>query len=169
MSEISGRLENAEDSICHPLLLVGIFAELERTRQISLVIKGLEGLLKTVSSLSRHGTEWEDIAGDGDDAIDPWLLIHYLKNGLENWKEQLKKMVAHVEELSDIADPDFGQATDDNNDPVKAAENAYRDKIRKTGKRIGERLAEIVCNYDEKIRECTMIMDGMTLATQLVS
>lgn len=172
MREISGRMANAEDSLSHPLILVGIFAEIERKRQISLVIKGLEALLRTVASLSVRGAEWTNVAPREDEAehaIDPWLEIHYLKNGLENWKEQLRKMVMHADELAGDRDPDYGLMMVDQSDPRSVHEREYREMVRKAGKRINERLQEIICDYDEKIRECVMIMDGMTLATQLVS
>lgn len=163
MEEISGRLGSAEDSLCHPLLLVGVFCEIERKRQIRLVTRGLEDLLKTVSSLSRHGTQWETIEPGEDEsrhAIDPWLEIHYLKNGLDNWKEQLMKMVDHAEELSTRWNVQPGL--------VHGHDGEFNFKARDSGVRIQERLREIICDYDEKIRECEMIMEGMTLATSLV-
>lgn len=157
MTEISGRLGNADGTLRHPLLLVGIFAEIERKRHLRLVKNGLEDLLKTVSSLSRHGAEWKTIAPQEDEsrhAIDPWLEIHYIKNGLENWRNQLLKMIEHVDELPTRSD--LYPSID------------FTEKAEEPDVRIQERLREIVCDYDEKIRECEMIMEGMTLATSLV-
>jgi hypothetical protein len=36
------------------------------------------------------------------------------------------------------------------------------------GRRIKKRLREILSDYDQKIHECTMVLDGMSLSTQLV-
>ena len=38
-----------------------------------------------------------------------------------------------------------------------------------SGRRIRQRLLDIQAEYDDKIRECRMIIDGMVLAAQLVS
>jgi hypothetical protein len=41
-------------------------------------------------------------------------------------------------------------------------------EMRRVGAKIKHRLVAILDNYDEKIRDCTMRMDGMTMATQWV-
>lgn len=92
-----------------------------------------------------------------------WLQISRLRNGLGNWQCQLRNMIDHVEELGSTEfacdKPSSGEAT---------RSNANVQQFHEAGTRIRKRLQELVDEYDEYIRECTHIMDGMTLATQLV-
>lgn len=158
MDEIYRRVSKATAAtLYHPMLLVGVFAELERKRQLESVRKQLELLVTRVSALGRHDADWG--AGGGhealiSDAIDPWLKVNYLKNGLEDWTEQMDKMVAHVRELG-------------SEDSPQPPDIGHREMIREEGLRIEDRLQEIMGDYRQKIRECTMISDGMTLATEL--
>ncbi|KAI1737669.1 hypothetical protein F4680DRAFT_427568 [Xylaria scruposa] len=160
---ILARLHNSEDAACHPLLLIGIFTELERKRQLNLVQDGLDALHDAILNLSMPAGESGNVEGDGElsttHAIDSWLNIHHLKNSLECWKEQLAKIAAHVDELSETW---FNLVPSDSDD-----ERTEKCQVREVGKRIKERILEIVCDYDGKIRECVMIMEGMNLATQM--
>ncbi|KAH6971520.1 hypothetical protein BKA56DRAFT_528243 [Ilyonectria sp. MPI-CAGE-AT-0026] len=85
-----------------------------------------------------------------------WLQISHLRNGLGNWQCQLRNMMDHVEEL---------ETTEFASD--KPSNYANVQQFREVGVRIRERLQELVDEYDEYIRECTIIMEGLTLATQL--
>ncbi|KAI1150663.1 hypothetical protein F4825DRAFT_393166 [Nemania diffusa] len=159
---VLARLRNSEDAACHPLLLIGIFTELERKRQIDLVKNGFDTLHNTIINLGRPASGNEEILGEEPsitNAIDPWLEIHHLKNALESWKEQLAKIVAHIDELSETW---FSSVPSDSED-----EKSKRCRVREVGERIKERVVEIVCDYDARIRECVMIMEGMNIATQL--
>jgi hypothetical protein len=91
-----------------------------------------------------------------------WVKISHLKNGLANWKTQLLKMLDHIQELEDT---NFGMGAAI---PTKAWNNK-QDGLKECGKRIEERLRDLVDEYDNFIRECDHIMAGMSLATQLVN
>ncbi|KAL3290707.1 Protein kinase [Colletotrichum asianum] len=176
-NEIAGRIRSSEDAICHPLLLPGIFAELERRRHLKMVRNASDTLMETVTGLNnnhrlasnlsrapKHGvnsTPWQDSeqAPGTDREVDPWLDIVHMKNGLENWKEQLAKMVAHADELNTTK---FSH--DVSQDPTT---QAFHSLMRDNGRRIKERLQDIIHEYDEKIRDCNRNLDGMTLANQV--
>lgn len=100
-------------------------------------------------------------AEDDESCAMLWIKISHLKNGLENWKIQLLKMLEHVQELEDT---DFG--IDDRN---LMALRGRRDALVECGKRIGGRLRDLIDEYDNFIRECDHIMAGMSLAMQLVN
>lgn len=153
MEKVKWRLRNAEQNVCHPLLLVGIFAELERARQLALVNRNFDKLLDIASRLSQN----EKVI---DTSIDPWLDIYYLKIALQSWKKQLQKVVDHVEELSAM----WCERTGHNEE----TSGTFQSKAQDAGIRIKERLLEIMDDYDEKISECEMITEGMTLANSLV-
>ncbi|KXH50739.1 hypothetical protein CSIM01_01588 [Colletotrichum simmondsii] len=88
-----------------------------------------------------------------------WQQISRLRIGLSNWRRQLLKMIAHVEDLNRVEfapQCDFPRYTE-----------SQRLQFFQAGERIRDRLQELVDEYDEYIRECTHIMDGFSLATQL--
>ncbi|KEZ39565.1 hypothetical protein SAPIO_CDS9467 [Scedosporium apiospermum] len=89
-----------------------------------------------------------------------WDKTNFLKIGLEDWKTQMLKMIAHVDELQDTK---FGLDTSATSPELDAKLGA----LQETGSRIKERLGELVDEYDEYIRKCSYIIDGMKLATQL--
>ncbi|KAL6859302.1 hypothetical protein J3F83DRAFT_749672 [Trichoderma novae-zelandiae] len=89
-----------------------------------------------------------------------WIKISHLKNGLENWKTQLRKMVEHTKELEKT---NFGMDCDAQTE----AWTWRRDALKECGKRLRERLQDLMDEYDDFVRECDHIMAGMTLATQL--
>lgn len=91
-----------------------------------------------------------------------WIKISHLKNGLENWKTQLLKMIDHTQELEDT---NFGMGAD----IPSEAWNIKREGLKECSNRIQERLRDLVDEYDNFIRECDHIMAGMSLATQLVN
>ncbi|ROV92902.1 hypothetical protein VSDG_06365 [Cytospora chrysosperma] len=112
-----------------------------------------------------------------------WLKVSYLKRGMESWRQQLEKMITHCEELtrsdlhvSDRAFDDSGKSTPVNavlSIDVSAKTNeadGQSDELRDleySETRIHRRLMELKCEYDEKIRNCSTIVEGMTLAAQL--
>ncbi|KAL7919500.1 hypothetical protein ACQKWADRAFT_322988 [Trichoderma austrokoningii] len=98
-------------------------------------------------------------AEDDESCAMLWIKISHLKNGLENWKTQLLKMLDHIQELEDA---DFGIEC-----ISTMALRRQRDVLIECGKRIGERLRDLIDEYDNFIRECDHIMAGMSLAMQL--
>ncbi|KAK6452079.1 hypothetical protein FP744_10008330 [Trichoderma asperellum] len=100
-------------------------------------------------------------AEDDESCAMLWIKISHLKNGLENWKTQLLKMLDHIQELEDT---NFGIECVNTTDL-----RIRRDALIECGKRIGERLRDLIDEYDNFIRECDHIMAGMSLAMQLVN
>ncbi|KAK4060844.1 uncharacterized protein Triagg1_10536 [Trichoderma aggressivum f. europaeum] len=90
-----------------------------------------------------------------------WIKISYLKNGMESWKTQLRKMINHVQELEAA---DFGM---NRNIPTEVWDKR-RDELKECGHRIRERLRDLVDEYDHFIRECDHVTAGMSLASQMV-
>ncbi|KAL6823327.1 hypothetical protein V8C40DRAFT_247851 [Trichoderma camerunense] len=111
-------------------------------------------------TLKSESTEEHEDEDEEETCAMLWIKISHLKNGMESWKTQLRKMLDHLQELEDT---DFGM---NRNIPTKVWRNR-RDGLKECGKRIRERLSDLVDEYDEFIRECDHIMAGMSLATQL--
>ncbi|EMT60861.1 hypothetical protein FOC4_g10012146 [Fusarium odoratissimum] len=91
---------------------------------------------------------------------EPTVNISFLRIGLQNLRTQLRKMIDHVDQLHDT-DLDL---------PVAARVPNSQTRLhilQDVGVRLKTRLQDLVDEYDEYIRQCTHIMDGLTLVTQL--
>lgn len=147
---------------------MGILAEIERERHIELVRSRIFHLLKRVYAMNNTAQISATSTLDRDNySVDLWIKMNQLRTGLENWKVQMLKIISHIDEFEDLFlnNQNCGLGSEKKDDEIYA----WKPLSKQSGRRIKKRLQEIVCEYDEKIRECTMVMDGMTLATQLVS
>lgn len=172
----------------HPLTLPTILADIERGRLFEKVDQLVKKLIKKavhissapgtlVSSTNAGGIKPE---GSGqpnvttespEELMKLWLRVNGLRRGLEAWKTELQKMLSHCRELT-FEKPAAALFEDLDGSTVTCDEKLEQDEItdlEESGVRIGQRLQELIGEYDERIRECTMIIDGMALATQLVS
>ncbi|ROV89600.1 hypothetical protein VMCG_09923 [Cytospora schulzeri] len=163
------RLPVCDFMVYHPLTLPTMFAEAVNMSMISGHINSAD------PARSARATNDPDL-------MRLWLKVSYLKRGMEAWRQQLENMITHCEELtrdrfrvSDTFDDSAGSTpvntilsinvsaksgdTDRQFDELKDLEDS--------GRRIHQRLVVLKCEYDEKIRNCDTIVEGMTLAAQL--
>lgn len=151
-----------------------MFADIERERLFLKVNPLVTKLVEKALSISKapspsstqHKTSRSDSSGSQESAKTPedlmqlWLSVSALRRGLETGRAQLQKMVTYCRGLSpeDARGPG-GDAARREEELIDLAES---------GERIEQRLGELIGEYDEKIRECATVIDGMVLATQLV-
>ncbi|KAL8404455.1 hypothetical protein RB594_009345 [Gaeumannomyces avenae] len=182
---ITGLLSNSEATVVHPMLLVGFLAEVELRRHQDIVRQAVEYLLDTVTKVSSgEGLNYQMLtpeSGEEDNhAIKPWLDMHVIKIKLESWQRELEKMVDHVKELSDMVyrarevpkmgelNPVTLQPHDDKQLVAFRAEEERRGNVRAVGRRIEERLRDIINQYHEMIGESMLTMEGPNLITQVI-
>ncbi|KAK0724959.1 hypothetical protein B0H67DRAFT_569202 [Lasiosphaeris hirsuta] len=164
--EIAGRIDNAEDSWNHPLLIMGIIAEIEKERHFELVKKRVFRLLQRVRAVSNSAriSSTSEMTKENY-SVDLWIEVSQLRSALEAWKAQLIKMLEHIGELERelwvVSENRLADSTS------TLTPNLRQLIAKETGRRMQRRLKEILCEYDQKIRECTMVIDGMALSTQL--
>lgn len=126
-----------------------------------------------------------DAEDEPDAYVKQWLQISWLRNGLQNWKQELDKMIAHSDALREMklcySNPgkDASDSTDTTPINTSFADDAFQvetqdysslDKVRKledAGRRIHQRLLELRGEYDEHIRACATVIEGMALAARL--
>jgi hypothetical protein len=175
--QVLNRIAGIEALAFHPLLLPGIFAELERTRMVDVVEATIDEIEGAIFELDNHhgsqGTSSEDpeyghVGGVGYVRRTVWLNTTFLRNRLQIWKLQLIKMVAHVDELSET---DRGSSSElfyvhSGDGHEQGLARANDDAMRQTGMMIKDRLKTLIEEFEEKIEECSMRVDGMTIATQ---
>ncbi|KAI1136863.1 hypothetical protein F5Y05DRAFT_405000 [Hypoxylon sp. FL0543] len=95
---------------------------------------------------------------DRDTVLD-WLELNHIRGGLRTWQTQLKSLVQHLPKLERIR---YGPAGENGHDEISEI-------MKNQGVRIKERLAQIINKYDEKVRDCSTVIDGMTFATQMIA
>ncbi|KAI0380673.1 hypothetical protein F5Y04DRAFT_271355 [Hypomontagnella monticulosa] len=199
--DVMKRLSTAGMAASYPLLLPGIFAELERDRHIKIVEDYMDDIEEKIFELDylpsieqqMHGPEGES---RNRNKRSQWLDTTYLRNGLITWNQQLAKMAKHTDELDATAFKPWTQQSSryEKREAPRARESkyperetpnreeerewrgdeiynlnkdeAYKGEMRKVGAKVNDRLQNIVEEYEDKIRECTMRIDGMVMATQ---
>lgn len=171
------RLKGAISEAGHPLLMPGIFVEIERTRHLRVIEKSVCAIEKRITSLAYSLDEMEAIVSsqrdrDNQEKRDQWLDTTFLRNHLLSWNLQLRTMASHVNELVDGHLPlQIGHHPSKDS---RSQCNVYDDggpspaHLKRVSIKVGKRLGEIINEYDDKIRDCTMRVDGMAMATQWV-
>jgi hypothetical protein len=217
--EIIRRLSLATAEAAYPLLLPGIFAELERTRHVHVVEAMIDEIETKIFELDFDADETERTQVLGaqkrkQEKRTAYLDTAYLRNGLIGWSAQLSKMVQHVGDLeinqfaekgipevitsdsktrnvfensniglemisikrqdSDtLKDHDMLETANDLSSwdaalKHKSQPEKTKNQMRRAGRKIKDRLEAIIDEYEEKIRDCTMRVEGMAMATQWV-
>ncbi|KAI3540385.1 hypothetical protein CSPX01_08297 [Colletotrichum filicis] len=164
--EIIDRLYCSSSALSHPFLLPGIFTELERERQLKRLVEDTQGELEKATYYlgSDEGSESDQAATQP--IIDLWLNTTELRNGLFNWKTQVEEMLLHIEGMaesystSNVMDGRSAFACADTKADLKRKQAKVNSMIR-------NRLRSIINEYEDTIRDCTMRLDGMSMATQL--
>lgn len=191
--DILRRLSFATVEAAHPLLLPGIFAELERNRHVPLVEATIDDLETRIFQLDFHSSDMERVPDSeakkqNQAKRSAWLDTTYLRNGLVSWSTQLAKLGQHANELKEtvfcftvLAEDPFnggyiqkGEMPELQHDQqcnsfrVQQEDPEVKKRLRQVGDKIHGRIQAIIDEYDDKIRDCTMRVEGMAMATQWV-
>ncbi|KAI1184742.1 hypothetical protein F5B17DRAFT_442397 [Nemania serpens] len=186
--DIINRLVLAREDASHPLLLPGIIVETERRRHVKIVDDIVDEVEARIFQLEvRPDAEYsmttfqmEELHREKRSA---WLNITYVRNCLLSWRKQLENLILQVDELDrsflsrSKGHALFGESskptelakalttyleTDDSDLWQKQFGNSYLT----TAYKIKSRVRAIIEEYDDKIRDCAIRIDGMAMATQ---
>ncbi|KAJ0108555.1 hypothetical protein J7T55_002159 [Diaporthe amygdali] len=188
--QVVDHMSTCDYSSYHPLTLLTLFAEIERGRHFNLANPMVRKLMQRARNIATAhpppayigASQPSGVIQEPEDYMQLWFEISCLKNGLQSWRQELQKMVSHCEDLTrakfhiskrppestestpvnTILSVDVFDSGDAGDTPVNEVED-----LTLSGRRIRQRLLEIQGEYDEKIRECGMIIEGMVLAAQL--
>ncbi|KPM37027.1 hypothetical protein AK830_g9517 [Neonectria ditissima] len=218
------RLNLATSEAIHPLLIPGIFTELERVRHIEVVETTVDELETRILELDPKSMG-DEVMSAADKAErdqakrNAWLDTTYLRNQLISWNTHLEKLRHHVEDLNQTVFSPPSQMkvhTSDVTESIKTSSPDPEDRVprssgheemsqfdeksaldassetstaedcqqheppmeilntesvgmmRQIGNKIQDRVQDIIGEYEEMIRDCTMRVDGMSMATQWV-
>ncbi|RXG41518.1 hypothetical protein VDGE_30810 [Verticillium dahliae] len=154
------RLRLVGSDATHPLIPFGIMAEIERSRHIKLVEDSIDGLETNIDQLSeRIETRGETSQEEVD------------RRSRDRKENQLKHMTRHARLLQSAPTINTPQTatTKENGHGLQDTQhngNLERRTLEASSTRISDRLEAIVEEYDEKIRDSAMRLDGMAMATQ---
>ncbi|KAI0188201.1 hypothetical protein EV127DRAFT_513225 [Xylaria flabelliformis] len=165
---IISRLSNSDIPEFHPMVLVVLFAELERDRLDRLVRNKISHLITQIirttenKNYTLNDRNSSSLSPSLATSIKDWLEMGELRNGLQAFKRKMQDMIAHADELQILFDPEndkFCIASDLDPEVLRG--------LRDAGSRIRERLKHLVDEFDEHITKCATIIDGVGLASQL--
>ncbi|KAL6922859.1 hypothetical protein FSST1_000133 [Fusarium sambucinum] len=114
----------------------------------------------TTSQNVNYRKPWMEDKDAPEPAVILWQNTSFLSNGLLNWQTQLRKMLQEVQNLEDT---NFGITTIDDTEQFQPKLTNLKD----VGYRIKTRIQDLIDEYDEHIRQCNHITEGLRIATQL--
>ncbi|KAI1363888.1 hypothetical protein F5Y08DRAFT_308363 [Xylaria arbuscula] len=168
--DISRRLLGSDLSSLHPMVLVVLFAELERDRLDKLVRKRINRLVQQIVGISENN----DCVLNADHkslpplnlslttSIRDWLEMRELCNGIQAFKRKMCDMTEHINEFQKLLNP--------KRDKHGFARSLHPDTLNSlevTGRKMKERLKHLIDEFDEHIRKCADIVDIVKIASQL--
>ncbi|KAJ4328351.1 hypothetical protein N0V84_001222 [Fusarium piperis] len=160
---LAARLTGTDHPVFHPMLLPTLLADMERERQVGLLRKSSVKMDQlTVDLTINKGVEGPDAASQlnqSKEIVELWQDMSYLKNGLQNWQRQLQNMSIHL-----------GQSFNTmSQDPARYDAHVQEslENLEVPGIRIQKRLDELIDEYDEHIRDCAAVAEGLNLAMSM--
>jgi Mg2+ and Co2+ transporter CorA len=159
MEKLEKRIRSAGFAVQHPLLIVGIFAELERERLVGLSDDLVDNF--TLKSDILESACWNPESDMGSEKSQQHLSLcirsRILIDHIRAVKRQLRKLLDHVDET----DSWLLQARS-----VSKEESQRVIRMEKVGHQIRKRIREIMDEYDDKIDECSMMSENLSLTMQ---
>lgn len=165
LDEFGRRVRKGAAYVEHPMLVVGIFAELERQRLKEKIEDLVDGFVMGTDSMNVETRSIREVMNaDGErvsDILDIYNDARNFLKGLSAVKLQLRKMIKHVSEL-DHAGKRGRKSRGGEGERVR------RGRVRDTGELIRERLVEISEEHDASIEDCRMVMEDIPIHAQMV-
>ncbi len=171
MLDIDQRLRKGQAYAEHPMLILGIFAELERKRLRDKVEELVDSFVIGTDNLY---TETKNLSGvmkiDGErisEILDIYNDARGFLRAINAVKKQVRKMVNHVSELQSLGKPKRKQKATTKG--FSWGEDAPRvRRLVEAGEIIQERLIEICDEYDRTIDDCKMVIEDTPVHAQMV-
>ncbi|CAI6100821.1 unnamed protein product, partial [Clonostachys chloroleuca] len=162
MQKVQRRISLAGDGLHHPLTAVGIFAEIERERLVNAVDDLVDqfSLRAEVLDMKYWNTDIPVDNRKTRENLAICLRSRELADQIRSTKRQVSKFISQVDRFNEWMTDISREGT---NNTVDAKE---RIKLRETGERIKGRLQDILHEYDDKIDECKMMSESLSLIMQ---
>ncbi|OHW97769.1 hypothetical protein CSPAE12_03531 [Colletotrichum incanum] len=168
MKDIEKRVRRADEQLQHPLLIPGIFAELERTRLVEMVEVLVDkfALRSEPSNSAPNADFWSfdsELKGRmAQQHLNLCLESRDLINHISAVKRQLLKLLKEM----DIVEQEMESLSPENQMP---RDHMRGTRLFETGARMKNRIRDIMIEYDDRIDDCNMMICNTSLVMQTVS
>ncbi|KAK7908797.1 hypothetical protein PG985_016100 [Apiospora marii] len=167
-SYITNRLSAIGPEIAYPLIMPAIMVELERLRHIGITGQAIASMETKIAELDFDSDDMDaemgSTAGERNSARrNTWLDSAHLQNGLINWNFQLEKLKRCVLTYEKANETRYVASMETTLRP-DGADDAT--PYLRTGAKMFDRIEAIQEEYAQKVRDCKMRLDGMSMATQ---
>ena len=160
--QIIHRIETLDLSYNHPMLLPGLLAQLERIRLVGMVDNLLDKFI--LRGRVDRGFDHELDLDMDQTKLSSFLKLCFesrdLMNQIQAVKTQLAKMATETIKFGELISKKYveGVLSPDEEERLKSA-----------GEQIVSQLREISDEFDEKVNDCKMVVDNMSLTMQTAS
>ncbi|KAI1087150.1 hypothetical protein F5B19DRAFT_89000 [Rostrohypoxylon terebratum] len=172
---IEMRMENAGQSVNHPMLAPGILVELDRDRLAAKVDSVIDEYTLFMAKLDRGVLSPQTVVSLGksyDKLSDLYNDSMLLVKGIGKIKHQISDMYGHTYEINKAL-----RLARNQRKPRRRSSLDHKHSLRlgtcpispHTGTQICQRLLEIEAEYDEKLDQCHMVPQGLTFATKMAA
>ncbi|KAK0750052.1 hypothetical protein B0T18DRAFT_121328 [Schizothecium vesticola] len=144
MRDIETSLRSAPRGFNHPLLCVAIFTDLERKRLVGLAEDLVDSF--TVNSDMLENKHWDLNTPKMRESLAICMRSRTLMDQIRSFRRQLNKVLESVDEL--------------------AREERLGATVLETGVLIKQRITDALDEYEDKIDECNMMAENLSLAMQ---
>ncbi|KAK9425573.1 hypothetical protein SUNI508_02934 [Seiridium unicorne] len=171
--QFMARLAKApSEALGHPLLLPGIFAELERKRLSERVEDTLDRFTLRTSSVSDLPDQNFGMLDMNEEQMGEYLQLCYqsqsLAKELKTVKRQLAKMVQFCNDFNPSSSSK-NQSVLHTMDSGVVLDDEDGEDVINVNRMLKERILEIMGEYDDKIEECDMVVDNMSITMQTIA
>lgn len=163
IQEIKKRIRSAGDKTKYPLLMIGIFAELERERLANVTDKLIDKFALLSARLD-SGPWQPSKTMSTEDTQDYLMLCLQSRTIVDNIRPVRRKLFKIISEIDE-----FGQYFTSRKGEAQPDEVRKARRFKKEGVQMKKRLQDIIYEYDDKMEECNMIAGNTALAMQTVS
>lgn len=166
--QIEGRLRAVEPpALAHPVLLPGILAELERKRLTGLVEDTLDKFTLRAGGSSYLADGHVGALHMSEKQMGEYLELCYES---QNIAKEFKFVKRQLDKMIDVCD-DLSASTcaaSKTRSSEATLGDPHREELSSVGTKIKRRTVEIIDEYDNRIDECGMIMENMSITMQTV-
>ncbi|KAH6977455.1 hypothetical protein BKA56DRAFT_674268 [Ilyonectria sp. MPI-CAGE-AT-0026] len=165
--QIEGRLKGVTPmALAHPMLLPGILAELERKRLTGLVEYTLDRFTLRAGGTSMVAGGRVGTLHMSEEQMGQYLELCYESQSLAKEIKSVKRQLFKMMQSCDIPYP--AASCPDTRDGGSVAAETMQDALADVGTRIKKRTLEIMDLYDNKIDECSMVLDNTSITMQTI-
>ena len=166
MTEIWRRVWLAGDHADHPLLVVEIFLEFDRERLLGMADSLADKF--TLGSDILKEKSWDSTNPNMQGYLEVCLRSRTLVDYIRAAKRQLAKVSVEIDELGRLWRQSKHMVPNARSKAEKGKRRRKITRMLETGEKMKQRIRKMLSEYDDKIDECKMMAQNLSLVMQSV-